>query len=89
MRPRIYGNEAIHYRTPILASPEAGDALYLYLVVSNASVSAALLNEDENRKQGPIFFIRKSLFEEKTQYTHLEKVALTLRMASMKLHPYF
>ena len=66
MRLRIYGNEAIPYRTPILAGPEVGDTLYLYLVVSNASVSAALLKEDENRKQGPIFFISKSLFEEKT-----------------------
>ena len=35
---------------PILASPEAGDMLYLYLVVSDVLVSAALFEEDENRK---------------------------------------
>ena len=46
---------------PILASPETGDTLYLYIVVSNVSVSAALFKEDEHRKQRPIFFIRKSL----------------------------
>ena len=32
----------------ILASPEAGDMLYLYLVVSDVSISAALLKEDDN-----------------------------------------
>ena len=35
---------------PILASPRAGDTLYLYLTVSEASVRAALFKEDENRK---------------------------------------
>ena len=32
----------------ILASPRAGDTLYLLLAVSGASVSAALFKEDEN-----------------------------------------
>ena len=36
--------------SPILASPEADDTLYLYLAVSTVSVSAALFKEDENRK---------------------------------------
>ena len=35
---------------PILTSPEADDILYLYLAVSEISVSAALFKEDENRK---------------------------------------
>ena len=43
----------------ILASPEAGDTLYLYLAISEVSISAALLKEDENKKQRPIFFVRK------------------------------
>ena len=34
----------------ILSSLEVGDMLYLYLVVSEASVSAALFKEDKNRK---------------------------------------
>ena len=56
----------------ILASLEAGDKLYLYLAVSKVSVSATLFKEDENRKQRPIFFIRKSLFEAETSYTCLK-----------------
>ena len=35
-------------KPPILASPGAGDTLYLYLVVSEASVSATLFKEEEN-----------------------------------------
>ena len=35
---------------PSLTSPEAGNTLYLYLVVSDVSLSAALFKEDENRK---------------------------------------
>ena len=34
----------------IWASPGADDTLYLYLVVSKVSISAALFTEDENRK---------------------------------------
>ena len=47
----------------ILISPEAGEMLYLYLVVYDVSVSATLFKEDEYRKQRPIFFVRKSLSE--------------------------
>ena len=68
-------------KPPILASPRAGDTLYLYLTVSEVSVSAALFKEDENRKQRPIFFISKSLTEAETQYTHLEQTPLALRVA--------
>ena len=51
---------------PILASPEAGDTLYLYLAVFDVPMSVALFIEDENRKHRPVFFIRKSLFEVET-----------------------
>ena len=44
---------------PILASPEVGDMLYLYMAVSKVSVSSALFKEDENRKHRLIFFVRK------------------------------
>ena len=49
----------------ILASPGESNALYIYLAVSEASISAPLFKEDENRKQRPIFFLRKSLSEAK------------------------
>ena len=76
-------------KPPILASPGVGDTLYLYLVVSKASVSAALFKEYENQKQRPIFFVSNSLSKEKTRYTLLEQAALALCVAAKKLHPYF
>ena len=74
---------------PILVSPEASDTLYLYLAVLEALMSATLLKEDENRKQRPVFFIRKSLSKVETRYTYLEQAALALRVTAKKLRPYF
>ena len=73
----------------VLASLEVGDTLYLYLAVSDVLVSAALIKEDENWKQRPIFFVRNSLFEAETRYACLEQTALALRVAAKKLRPYF
>ena len=42
---------------PILAGLEAGETLYLYIVVSDVLVSATLFKEDEYWKQRPIFFV--------------------------------
>ena len=57
---------------PILTSPEAGETLFVYLAVSDVSVSAAMFNEDENRKQRPVFFVSKSLTDAETRYSQLE-----------------
>ena len=63
---------------PFFAIPEAGDILYLYLAVSEITISVALFKEDENRKQRPIFFVTKSMFKAETRYTNLEQVELAL-----------
>ena len=39
----------------VLASLEAGETLFVYLAVSDVSMSATLFKEDENRKQRPVF----------------------------------
>ena len=73
----------------VLASPKAGETLFVYLAVSDVSLSVALLKEDENKKQRPVFFFNKSLAYAETQYNHLEQAALALRIATKKLRPYF
>ena len=73
----------------VLASPEADEALFVYLAVSDVLVSAALFKEDKNRKQRLVFFVRKSLANVETLYSHLEQTALALRVATKKLRPYF
>ena len=74
---------------PILANPEVGDTLYLYLAFLEVLVSVALFKEDENQKQRLIFFVRKFLSEVETWYTRLEQAALALSVAAKKLRPYF
>ena len=65
-----------------LIIPDAGDTLYLYLAISEVSISVALFKEDENRKQRSIFFVSKSISEVETWYTRLEQAALALRVAA-------
>ena len=79
-----------HYlaEPPILASPEAGETLFMYLI-SDVTVSDVLFKEGEDGRQRPVFFVSKSLTDAETRYNHLEQVALALRIAAKKLRPYF
>ena len=74
---------------PILACPETSEKLYLYIVVSDVSVSATLFKGDKYRKQRPIFFESKSLSKAETRYTCLEQATLDLKVAAKKLRLYF
>ena len=89
MRPGFHGNQVVSHRTASFGYPEVGDALYLYTTVSDVSVSVTLFKEDENRKQRPVFFVKKSLYEAETWCTHLKQVMLVLRVVARKLCPYF
>ena len=73
----------------VLASLEANETLFVYLAISDVSVSAALFKEDENKKQRPVFFVSKSLADTETRYSHLEQATLALRVATKKLRSYF
>ena len=74
---------------PILVSLATGETLFVYLEVSDTTVSAALFKENEDGKQRLVFFISKSLADAETRYSHLEQATLALRIAANKLHPYF
>ena len=74
---------------PILASPDTGETLFVYLAVSDIAVSAALFKENEDGKQRPVFFVSKSLADVETRYSHLEQAALALWIAAKKLRSYF
>ena len=58
---------------PILASLDAGETLFVYLVVSEVAVSAALFKENNDIRQKLVFFVRKSLADTETKYSHLEQ----------------
>ena len=55
-----------HLGRPLLLSkPIVGEKLYLYLLVSEEAVSAALIREDE-RIQWPIYYVSKRLLDAET-----------------------
>ena len=63
--------------------------LFIYLAVSDTTVSAALFKKNEDGRQRLMFFVSKSLADAETRYNHLEQAALALRIAAKKLRPYF
>ena len=62
--------------------------MLLYLTVSEHVVSAILVRE-EGSKQLLVYYVSKSFLDVETRYSHLEKLALALVVASQKLRPYF
>ena len=73
---------------PVLAKPDKGDTLYLYIAVSDAAVSSVLV-KDERGKQHPIFYTSQRMTDAETRYSTLEKMALAVMTSARKLRPYF
>ena len=65
-----------------------GEKLDLYLAISEEAVITALVIEEE-KVQWSVFYVSKRLLDADTRYPELEKLALTLMVASRKLRPYF
>ncbi|XP_074336871.1 uncharacterized protein LOC141674045 [Apium graveolens] len=73
---------------PMLAKPEDGETLILYLAVSEYSVSAVWVKEEASH-QWPIYYVSKRLLDAETRYTNMEKLVYALILAARKLRPYF
>ncbi|XP_070005257.1 uncharacterized protein [Nicotiana sylvestris] len=80
--------EDILIKSTIARKTKGWERLLIYLIVSEVAVRAVLVREDEG-KQSLIYYVSKSLLDAETRYPQLEKLALTLIMASRKLRPYF
>jgi hypothetical protein len=66
--------------------------LLLYIVASHAAVNAALVQEKQDeqvKKQVPVYLVSEVLSSLKRNYTELEKVRYVVLMASRKLRHYF
>ncbi|XP_013607692.1 PREDICTED: uncharacterized protein LOC106314357 [Brassica oleracea var. oleracea] len=79
-----------HYLTtpPVLAKPDIGDILSLYVAVSQAAVSSVLIKEDRG-EQKPIFYTSRRMSGPETRYPTLQKMALAVVEAARKLRLYF
>ncbi|XP_010495565.1 PREDICTED: uncharacterized protein LOC104772676 [Camelina sativa] len=73
---------------PVLAKPELGEPLFLYVAVSDSAVSGVLLRE-ERGEQRPIFYVSKSFTGAGSRYPMMEKLALAVVTSARKLRPYF
>ena len=73
---------------PLLSPSMPGEELYLYIVVSQAAISAALVR-DERGSQRPVYFISRAFRGAEERYPRMEKLAFALVTAARKLKPYF
>nr|XP_023919078.1 uncharacterized protein LOC112030642 [Quercus suber] len=73
---------------PLLSPSQPGEELFLYLAVSPAAVSAALIRE-EDRVQKPVYYTSRALRGAEERYPPMEKLAFALVTAARKLKPYF
>jgi ribonuclease HI len=76
------------HEMPTLASPPKGQPLLMYVAATPATVSAVLVQEEENR-QVPVYFVSEALQGPKTRYSEVEKLIYAIVMASRKLRHYF
>lgn len=72
---------------PIMGRLDSGHDLQLFLAVTDATFSVALVHE--TLEFIPIYFISRILRDSETRYEQLEKVALVLLMEARRLRPYF
>ena len=73
---------------PLLSPSMPREELYLYIAVSQAVVSTALVR-DEGGSQRPVYFISRAFRGAEERYPRMEKLALALITTAWKLKPYF
>ena len=73
---------------PLLSPSKLGEELFLYLAVSLAIVSAALIKE-EDQVQKPVYYASGALHGAEERYPSMEKLVFALVIAARKLKPYF
>ncbi|XP_025618967.1 uncharacterized protein [Arachis hypogaea] len=73
---------------PVLQRPEVGKPLYLYLSVSNHSISSALVVET-GRIQQPVYFVSRVMQPTEQRYPKIEQLALALVVTARRLRHYF
>ena len=72
----------------MLSPSQPGEELFLYLAVSPAAVSAALVREEE-KVQKPVYYASWALRGAEERYPPMEKLSFALVTAARKLKPYF
>ncbi|VFQ79319.1 unnamed protein product [Cuscuta campestris] len=72
---------------PVLAKPEPGETLYLYLGVSPKALSSVVVRE-EGGAQHPVYYTAKTLRGPELRYSVAEKTVLAVVATVQRLTPY-
>ena len=86
--------KAVLATNPVLAAPNLGEPMLLYIAATHQVVSAVLVveRETEGHKfplQKPVYYVSTVLTPCKSRYPHYQKIAYAVFMASRKLRHYF
>jgi len=73
---------------PVLCKPQVGTPLRLYFAVTEKALSAVLV-QDQDQVQKPIYFVSKVLQGPEVRYQAVEKAALTVVFSARRLRHYF
>ena len=73
---------------PLLSPSQLGEELFLYLAVSPAAISTALVRE-EDKAQKPVYYASRAFCGVEERYPPMEKLAFALVTAAHKLKLYF
>ena len=71
-----------------MSPSKPGEELFLYLAVSPAAISVALVRE-EDKVQKPVYYTSRAFRGVEEWYPPMEKLAFVLVIAARKLKPYF
>ena len=82
--------KAILATNPILVVPTVGEPMLLYIAATHQVVSVVLVVERETDEhkfllQKPVYYVSTVLTPCKSRYTHYQKIAYPVFMASRKL----
>jgi len=73
---------------PVLCKPQAATPLRLYFAITEREISAVLV-QDKDQVQKPIYFVSKVLQGPEVRYQALEKAALAVVFSARRLCHYF
>ena len=73
---------------PLLSPSKPREELYLYIAVSQATISSTLVREEEG-VQRPVYFISRAFRGVEERYLRMEKLAFALVTVVRKLKSYF
>ena len=91
---RLKEIKALLASNPILAAPNIGEPMLLYMSATHQVVSAVLVveREEDGHKlplQKPVYYVSTVLTPCKSRHPHYQKIAYAVFMASQKLRYYF